>query len=205
MSADCWIAAHPANVGLPLSAECGYGAAPPASGRDLCSASRAAVTAPGHRWSRNRAESLHLREHECESRREHRDAPARRQRCASPRPRRSGVVIGHTGCPLRRGCGSRRCACCRPNPRRVQAHLALARVGEQSSSSTPTSLPVRTISTSDPASCPSGCPFGRQSGSRLCPTVALAHRLSSHVCKRRGRTSAGWGPAVAGSNPVSPI
>jgi hypothetical protein len=28
-----------------------------------------------------------------------RDAPEIRQRCASPRPRRSGVVIGQTGCP----------------------------------------------------------------------------------------------------------
>jgi hypothetical protein len=43
---------------------------------------------------------------------------ASRQRCASPCPRRSGVVIGDTGCPPGRDCGSRRCACCRPNLRR---------------------------------------------------------------------------------------
>jgi hypothetical protein len=49
---------------------------------------------------------------------------------------------------LCRDCGSRRCACCRPDPRRPGSTLALARVGEQPPSSTPTSLPVRTSSDS---------------------------------------------------------
>jgi hypothetical protein len=43
---------------------------------------------------------------------------ASRQRCASPRRRRSGVVMGHAGCPPLLRCGSHRCACCRPDPRR---------------------------------------------------------------------------------------
>jgi hypothetical protein len=43
-----------------------------------------------------------------------------------------------------RDCGSRRCACCGVIRDYLQAHLALARVGEQPPSSTPTSLPVRT-------------------------------------------------------------
>ena len=47
---------------------------------------------------------------------------------------------------------SRPCACCRPDPRDLQAHLALARVGERPPSSTSTSLLVRTISTTNRAS-----------------------------------------------------
>jgi len=56
---------------------------------------------------------------------------ANRQRCASPRPRRSATLIGHPAALPGRECGRRRCACCRPDPRDLQAHLALARVGEQ--------------------------------------------------------------------------
>jgi hypothetical protein len=44
---------------------------------------------------------------------------------------------------LCRDCGSRRCACSGLIRDDLQAHLALARVGEQPPSSTPTSLPVR--------------------------------------------------------------
>ena len=43
-----------------------------------------------------------------------------------------------------RDCGSRPCACSRPDRDDLQAHLTLPRVGEQPPSSTPTSLPVRT-------------------------------------------------------------
>jgi len=47
---------------------------------------------------------------------------------------------------LCRDCGSRTCACCRPDPRDLRAHLALARVGERPPSSMSTSLLVRTSS-----------------------------------------------------------
>jgi hypothetical protein len=53
-------------------------------------------------------------------------APARRQRCASPRPHRSGAVIGHVAALLCRDCGSRRCACWWPDPRRLASAPALS-------------------------------------------------------------------------------
>jgi hypothetical protein len=55
-----------------------------------------------------------------------------------------GVMSGRSADVLCRNCGSRRCACYRPDPRDLQAHLALARLGEQPPASTPTRLPVRT-------------------------------------------------------------
>jgi hypothetical protein len=42
-----------------------------------------------------------------------------RQRCACPCALRSGVQIGHRAALLCRDCESRRCACCRPDPRRT--------------------------------------------------------------------------------------
>jgi hypothetical protein len=48
----------------------------------------------------------------------HRVRPPSRQRCASRCPRRSGVVIGHTGCPRLPRLRASPCACCRPDPRR---------------------------------------------------------------------------------------
>jgi hypothetical protein len=50
------------------------------------------------------------------------DFASQRQRCASPCPRRSAVVIGHTACLLCRDCESHRCACRQPDP----PHLASA-------------------------------------------------------------------------------
>ena len=61
-----------------------------------------------------------------------------------------GAHVGALGRPapspvlLCRDCESRGCACSRPDRDDLQAHLTLARVGEQPPSSTPTSLPVWT-------------------------------------------------------------
>ena len=74
----------------------------------------------GHRQSRGRAAIQSSREHESGSRPARSHAPVRRQKVRISTPRRSGVVIGHAGCPPLPGdCGSRRCACCRPDPRRA--------------------------------------------------------------------------------------
>ena len=82
-----------------------------------------------------------MREHKCGCRPERAEAPARRQRCASPCPPRSGVVIGHTGCPPSSRLRESPVACCRPDPRRpASAHGSRSR-GEQPPSPTPDLAP----------------------------------------------------------------
>jgi hypothetical protein len=66
---------------------------------DVPLARRGDAAAAGHTQSRSRAAIRSTREHERRLSQARRHAPARGQRCASPRPRRSGVVIGHAGFP----------------------------------------------------------------------------------------------------------
>ena len=76
----------------------------------------------------------------------------------------------------------------------LQAHLALARVGEQPPSSTPTSLPVRTTCKSEPhveSAVALGLALRKWRSASQLP-VLLAHRCQAVLASQRTRIAPGW-------------